>query len=266
MSLARGLDYYTGIIYEAVTEASAPPGFNSANAFAASASVESTPQPPRKEKKAKPEGEEDEVDESQVGVGSIAAGGRYDNLVGMFTAAASGEGKKATQLPCVGVSIGMDRVFALVWPKWVERGMRAKEVMAFVMSAGDGLLEERIALVTELRNAGIKVKDPALLSVVQSQNTDACFHKADFSHKNKPKLPAQFAAGERDEVPFAIILGGDELKEGLVTVKEQRWELVDGKKTKVESANKGAKVRRDELVQWLKDTATYRAFQEGKWD
>lgn len=26
MSLARGLDYYTGIIYEAVTEKSAPPG------------------------------------------------------------------------------------------------------------------------------------------------------------------------------------------------------------------------------------------------
>ncbi len=90
-------------------------------------------------------------------MGSIAAGGRYDNLVGMFTAAAAGEGKKAAGLPCIGVSIGLDRVFALVWPKWVERGMRSKETMAYVMSAGDGLLKERVGLVQELREAGIKV-------------------------------------------------------------------------------------------------------------
>lgn len=145
-------------------EASAPPGFNAANAFASSAATtaESTPTPgppkqSKKPKKASADAEEDEVDESQVGVGSIAAGGRYDNLVSAFAAAAAGDGKKALGLPCVGVSIGMDRVFALVWPKWVERGMRAKEIMVFVMSAGDGLLEERVRLVSELRAAGIKV-------------------------------------------------------------------------------------------------------------
>jgi histidyl-tRNA synthetase len=57
----------------------------------------------------------------------------------------------------------------------------------------------------------------------------------------------------------------DELKEGLVTVKEQKWELVDGKKVKVESADKGTKVRRDELAQWLKATETFAAFQAGRW-
>ena len=76
----------------------------------------------------------------------------------MFTAAAAGEGKKAVQLPCIGVSIGMDRVFAIVWPKWVERGMRSKDTMVYVMAAGDGLLVERIRLVQELREAGIKVR------------------------------------------------------------------------------------------------------------
>ena len=35
--------------------------------------------------------------------------------------------------------------------------MRSKETMAYVMAAGDGLLEERIQLVQELREAGIKV-------------------------------------------------------------------------------------------------------------
>ncbi|KAI0095190.1 histidyl-tRNA synthetase [Irpex rosettiformis] len=254
MSLARGLDYYTGIIYEAIVEASAPPGFNSANAFASSSSQPSTSNavPPlaqqkeEKKKKAKKpteDGEEEEIDESTVGVGSIAAGGRYDNLVGLFTSAAAGEGKKAANLPCVGVSIGLDRVFAIVWPKWVERGMRSKDTMAYVMAAGDGLLTERVRLVQELRAAGIKT---------------------DFLFKNKPKLPAQFAAGERDEAPFAIILGGDELKQGLVTVKEQKWEFVNGEKTKVQSADQGRKIQRSELIGWIKSSPVYQGWSTGK--
>ena len=71
MSLARGLDYYTGVIYEAVL-------INGA-----------------------------------VAVGSIAAGGRYDNLVGMFSPA-------GVQTPCVGVSIGVERVFAIMEKKAEE--------------------------------------------------------------------------------------------------------------------------------------------------
>ena len=82
--------------------------------------------------------------------------------------------------------------------------------------------------------------------------------------KNKPKLPAQFAAGERDEVPFAIILGESELKEGLVTVKEQRWELVDGKKQKIESTDKGVKVKRAELVRWLRNTPVMKEWGSGR--
>ncbi|KAF4605988.1 Cytoplasmic and mitochondrial histidine tRNA synthetase [Pleurotus pulmonarius] len=244
LSLARGLDYYTGLIYEAVTEASAPPGFNAANASAPAPSAPTTSTPAPKPKKSKAgNDEEEEIDENSVGVGSVAAGGRYDNLVGMFAAAAAGEGKKSSGLPCVGVSIGLDRVFAILWPKWVERGMRSKETMVYVMAAGDGLLQERLELVQELRAAGLKT---------------------DFLAKNKPKLPTQFAAGERDEVPFAIILGGDELKEGLVTVKEQKWELVDGKKAKIESADKGTKVRRSELVTWLQNSQTFKEWSSGR--
>jgi len=162
-------------------EASAPPGFKAANAFAApseitSSAPEAAPAAVSKKRSKKPDAaaamDEEEVDESQVGVGSIAAGGRYDGLVGAFLAGAAGvdpnskEGKKAMRpgggTPCVGVSIGMDRVFALVWPKWVERGRRAKETMVFVMSAGDGLLSERVGLATELRATGIKVRSPPL--------------------------------------------------------------------------------------------------------
>src|SRR5438445_8922709 len=98
--------------------------------------------------------DEEEVDESQVGIGSIAAGGRYDNLVGAFVAGSvssnpnSKEYQKAlaNSVPCVGVSIGIDRIFALLWPRYLERGTRTKDTMVFVMSTGDGLLEERVGL------------------------------------------------------------------------------------------------------------------------
>ncbi|KAH0579167.1 Histidyl-tRNA synthetase [Termitomyces sp. J132] len=234
LSLARGLDYYTGIIYEAIVEASAPPGFKDASP---------APPPSKKSKKPKTGDDEDEVDESQVGVGSIAAGGRYDGLVGMFTAAAAAEGKKAAELPCIGVSIGLDRVFSIIWPKWVEKGMRSKETQAYVVSMGDGLLKERVELVQQLREAGIKT---------------------DFLAKNKPKHQAQFAASERDEVPFAIIIAPEEWDAGHVRVKEQKWEFVNGQKAKVMSEDKGTQVKRDELVAWLKKTPTLQEWDSGK--
>lgn len=162
--MARGLDYYTGVIYEAVVAASAPPGHQQANANA-SAEPQSTPAPskPKKRPAKNPKTadgvaeDDEEIDESTVGVGSIAAGGRYDNLVSSLAAAASGDTKKGAGVPCVGVSIGLDRIFAILYPKWLEKGMRVKETLAYVMAAGDGLLEERVKLVTELREAGIKV-------------------------------------------------------------------------------------------------------------
>lgn len=168
LSLARGLDYYTGIIYEAIVEASAPPGFT-ANPSVPPTTPLNTITPakvPKLKKKPAADGEDEEIDESQVGVGSIAAGGRYDNLVGMFTAAAQAEGKKAPQMPCVGVSIGMDRIFALLWPKWSEIE-RTKGTDVYVMAAGDGLLVERMKLVQELRAQGIKVS--AILSYSSEQ-------------------------------------------------------------------------------------------------
>jgi histidyl-tRNA synthetase len=59
-------------------------------------------------------------------------------------------------------------------------------------------------------------------------------------------------------------LGSDELKEGFVTIKEQRWELKDGQKAKIESADKGVKVKRVELVDWIKSTNTYKEWGTGR--
>lgn len=77
-------------------------------------------------------------------------------------------------------------------------------------------------------------------------------------------MPAQFAAAERDEVPFDILLGGDELKQGMVVVKEQRWEFVDGKKAKVQAADQGTKVKREDLIDWIKQTPTYQSWSSGR--
>jgi histidyl-tRNA synthetase len=82
--------------------------------------------------------------------------------------------------------------------------------------------------------------------------------------KNRPKIAAQFTAAEREEAPFAIILGGDELKQGLVTVKEQVWELKDGVKVKIEDSSKGTSVKRSELIQWIKQTETFTKWTGGK--
>ena len=43
-----------------------------------------------------------------------------------------------------------------------------------------------------------------------------------------------------------------------MTVKEQKWDLVEGKKVKIESADKGTQVKREELVHMLKSSETWK--------
>lgn len=144
ISLARGLDYYTGIIYECVV-----------GAIAGSESNEGT-KPPTS------------GDPSTL-VGSIGAGDRYDNLAGVF-------GKR--HIPCVGISFGVDRIFTILKARQGrEAGAtpRTREVDVYVMAFGgkdfDGMLLERMSLISELWNAGIR---------------------AELTAKVKPKLPQQF--------------------------------------------------------------------------
>lgn len=158
MSLARGLDYYTGIIYEAITESSAPPSFSANPSVPPTDSITSDTKSKKKSAKEKDSKAEDGPDESTVGVGSIAAGGRYDNLVGMFSEAA-GMGKK-DPVPCVGVSVGVERVYSIMEMRRRQGDLkiRGKETEVLIMNFGkEGLLKERMALAKKLRDAGIKV-------------------------------------------------------------------------------------------------------------
>ncbi|AGO11433.1 AaceriACR187Wp [[Ashbya] aceris (nom. inval.)] len=188
LSLARGLDYYTGVIYEAVTGASAPPS----NAT---------------ELKAKAKDAEDASE--YVGVGSIAAGGRYDNLVGMFAAAS---GKKSVSIPCVGLSFGVERIFSLIKQR-SERAssIRPTSTQVFVMAFGGGkdwtgYLPERMQVAKQLWDAGIDTE---------------------YVYKSKANPRRQFEAAEKSGCPLAVILGKEEYLEGKLRVKRLGPEFAD---------------------------------------
>lgn len=154
LSLARGLDYYTGVIYEVVTEGSAPP------ASSADPTAIAPPKPSGKKSKSKAkEEDEDRSDDPTIGVGSVAAGGRYDGLVGMFS------GKN--QIPCVGISFGVDRIFSVTKARMeadkAVQAVRSTEVDVYVMAFGfgktfSGFLTERMEVCRTLWEAGIKVR------------------------------------------------------------------------------------------------------------
>lgn len=199
LSLARGLDYYTGVIYEVVTEGSAP-------LATVSTSTAAPPKPSKKPAKSGTDVDEDRSSDPSVGVGSVAAGGRYDNLVGMFS------GK--TQIPCVGISFGVDRIFSVTKARMDAdknaESVRNSEVDVMVMAFGGkgftGLLKERLDICSTLWSAGIKTE---------------------FAYKVKPKLGNQFKAADAKGIPISVIIGEDELAAGKVKIKENGLGLKD---------------------------------------
>ncbi|XP_035682962.1 histidine--tRNA ligase, cytoplasmic-like isoform X1 [Branchiostoma floridae] len=162
LSLARGLDYYTGVIYEAILTT---------------------------EKVQSDGGDKNEP----VGVGSVAGGGRYDGLVGMFD-------PKGKKVPCVGVSIGIERLFSIMEAKAeaAEGKVRTTETQVYVASGQKNMLEERMKLCNLLWEGGIKTE---------------------LSYKKNPKLLNQFQYAEEHGIPFLAIIGEQELKDGVVKVR-----------------------------------------------
>ncbi|XP_054000376.1 histidine--tRNA ligase, cytoplasmic isoform X3 [Hylaeus anthracinus] len=152
LSLARGLDYYTGVIFEAVLIG------------------------------------------DDVEVGSVAGGGRYDNLVGMFDS-------KNKSVPCVGLSLGVERIFSVLEARLSREGLKTRttEVEVFVASAQKNLHEERMRILSDLWNAGLK---------------------AEHSYKKNIKLLGQLQYCEENGIPLAIIIGEGELMRGEVTLRD----------------------------------------------
>ncbi|KAI7832901.1 histidyl-tRNA synthetase [Kickxella alabastrina] len=209
MSLARGLDYYTGIIYEAVL-------------------VEENVRPTQAQPTAtgaKEVKEGGDIDESQVRVGSIAAGGRYDKLVGMFSASRRTKGKgKAADVPCVGISFGIERIFSVVYSRMQSAEVKANRTKVYVISLRDGLLEERLRIATELWDCGIATE---------------------FAYKVKPRFQNQLNTCDSEVIPWAVLIGSEEVEQGLVKLKSMAKDVSAEEKS-------GVAVKREDMVAELK--------------
>lgn len=163
-SLARGLSYYTGAIFE-------------------------------------------------IGVsdlaGSLGGGGRYDNLVGMFS---------AESVPACGFSLGLERILVVMG----ERGMfpptvaaTGADVLATVWNAES--LADTLALARALRDGGLRVE---------------VYPEAD-------KIGKQMKYAASRGVRFAVIVGDDERAQGTVAVKE----LTSGTQTVVPRSEIARRIR-----------------------
>jgi histidyl-tRNA synthetase len=155
-ALARGLSYYTGPIFEIISE-----DFS----------------------------------------GSLGGGGRYDYLVGMFS------GK---QVPAVGFSLGLERILLLMeeFQMFPELQMAA-QVMVCILP--ETPLAPIVGLVTRLRQAGIAVE----------------------LYPEQAKLGRQLTAAAALHIPYALIIGPDEIAQQQYGLKN----LATGEQQRLDEAN-----------------------------
>ena len=172
LTIARGLDYYTGTVYETTL-----------------------------------------LDHPEIG--SVCSGGRYDDLAGYYI---------ERKLPGVGISIGLTRLFYVL----DEQGLLNPELPsapadALVLPMG-GEPGPAITLAEELRRGGLRVQ----------------------LYGEQKKFKQKMAYADKLGVPFAVLLGEDEIAEGKCSVKNMRtgqqvtltpWEAVDFIKATLEEAN-----------------------------
>ena len=155
LTIARGLDYYTGTVYETTL-----------------------------------------LDHPEIG--SVCSGGRYDNLAEFYT---------DRQLPGVGISIGLTRLFYVLG----EQGMlnpalptAPADVLILPMTED---LSPAIALATQLRDAGIRTQ----------------------LYTEQKKFKAKMNYADKLAIPYVIFLGEDEINAGIVACKD----MVTGEQTKL---------------------------------
>uniref|UniRef100_A0A915Q4R7 histidine--tRNA ligase n=1 Tax=Setaria digitata TaxID=48799 RepID=A0A915Q4R7_9BILA len=187
-SLARGLDYYTGAIFEVTLTDSSK----------------------------KIQKENGDVSEIQgLNIGSVAGGGRYDNLVSMFL--------PKHKVPCVGISIGIERLFTIMKEKAKMEFVRSKNTQVLVASAQKKLVKERMKICRMLWDSNIK---------------------AEMILKANPKMLDQMQYCEEHKIPLAIIVGERELEEGILKLRDvpSRTEQDIPREHLVEELNRRLKV------------------------
>jgi histidyl-tRNA synthetase len=120
--------------------------------------------------------------------GSVAGGGRYDDLVKRFT---------GQEVPATGVSIGVDRLLAALQAKG---RMETEEVGPVVVTVMDrDRMADYQAMVAELRQAGIR---------------------AEVYLGNPKNFGNQLKYADKRASPIAVIEGGDEKERGVIQIKD----------------------------------------------
>ena len=145
LAIARGLDYYTGTVYETTM-----------------------------------------LDHPEIG--SICSGGRYDNLAEYYT---------DKQLPGVGISIGLTRLFFVLEDQGYlndQLNTAPADVLVLPMTEDMG---PAITLATQLRAAGLRTQ----------------------IHGEQKKFKQKMAYADKIGVPYIGILGEDEIKEDVAAIK-----------------------------------------------
>lgn len=142
-TLARGLDYYTGLIFETVAEGS---------------------------------------------TGSICSGGRWDNMIGQFT---------GTDMPAVGFGLGFDRTIEV---------LQSQNLLPNISSSAK-------VLVT-IFNPELVFKSLEVSSHLRSNNINT-----ETWLNPESKLEKQFKYADQKGIPYVVIIGPDEAKNGTVTLK-----------------------------------------------
>ena len=145
LTLARGLNYYTGSILE--------------------------------------------VKSAEVAIGSICGGGRYDDLTGIFGL----EGVSG-----VGISFGADRIYdvMLQLDRFPKRA--ALDTTLLFVNFGEAEVKHIIPILGHLRKYGI----------------------ASELYPEQAKMKKQMAYADKREIPFVALVGEQEVKDGVVTLKE----------------------------------------------
>ena len=166
LTIARGLDYYTGTVYETTL-----------------------------------------LDHPEIG--SVCSGGRYDNLAEYYT---------DRQLPGVGISIGLTRLFYVLGEQKMlnpELPTAPADVLVIPMTED---LAPAISLSTKLRAAGIRTQ----------------------LYTEQKKFKAKMSYADRLGVPYVIFLGDDEIAAGVVACKD----MVSGEQTKLSADDTLALIRK----------------------
>ena len=166
LTIARGLDYYTGTVYETTL-----------------------------------------LDHPEIG--SVCSGGRYDNLAEYYT---------DRQLPGVGISIGLTRLFYVLGEqKMLNPDLPTAPADVLVIPMTEDLAPA-ISLSTKLRAAGIRTQ----------------------LYTEQKKFKAKMSYADRLGVPYVIFLGDDEIAAGLVACKD----MASGEQTKLSADDTLALIRK----------------------